>query len=226
MSKTLRDIVSELATDIKSLNLDDRISFRYLANKFNSKLDYFLRLEFKSREFANQQDIWKPIDCVNFKEVNTNGCNFIDRCTTLYRSVCQIPEPYNTNYGLLLKVLTIDGRREYKLISKSSDYQDYINRRWKGNLRPVYLEDHYLYIPDIYTEAVKLLVIATSLHAVDKCRACSSGKSIECINPLDTEVPYPPYLITLAKQEVYKELLSRENVREDEKGDDNTNRKD
>lgn len=218
---TLRQIVSELATDVKATNLDDRVSFRYLASKFNSKLDYFLRLEFKSREFAKSQNIWQPIACVELEEVNSGACGFIDKCTLLKRSVCKIPTAYSTNYGLLLKVLTIDGREAFKLINNSSDYKDYITRRWAGNLKPVFLENKYLYVPDLDIQAVKLLIIAKNLFELDLCK----GALTNCSNPLDAEVPYPDYLITLAKKEVYNEILNRTNVREDEKGDDNTNQK-
>lgn len=220
--RTLRDIVSELATDAKALNLDDRLSYRFLANKFNGKIQYFLRLEARSREFAKIQNLWKPINCVHLQQVNTGSCGFIDKCSILLRSVDQIPEAFNTNYGLLMKVLTIGVKPvEFKIISNSSEYKDYTTRRWSKPLKACYLENKYLYIPDQDIQSVKILLIPINPFEVDKANGLATG----CSNPLDAEVSYPEYLITLAKKEVLNELLPEKRIIEDERGDDDTNQK-
>lgn len=223
MSTTLRDIVSELATDVHAYSLDDRISYRFLAGKFMGKLNYFLRLEAKSREFAKLQNLWQPIDCVELEEVNVGSCGFIDKCTILKRSKCKIPEAFGTNYGLLIKVFTVGViSTEFKIISNAGEYKDYINRRWAVNLHPAYIENKYLYIPDQDIQSVKILLIPINPFDIDKC----NGKLTDCSNPLDATISYPQYLITLAKKEVLNELAGiYKHIIEDEKGDDNTNQK-
>lgn len=218
---TLRSIVSDLATDVKAINLDDRISYRFLLNKFNSKLNYFLRLEAKSREFAKLQSIWKPIDCIKLEQVDISKCSYIDNCKLLKRSVNEIPEAFATNYGLLIKILTIDGLQEFKLISNSSEYKDYINRRWSKKLKPVYIENKYLFVPDLDISSVKILIIPINPFEVDK----ANGNLTACSSPLDATIGYPEYLITLAKTEVLKELLPERNIVQDAKPNDNTNEK-
>jgi hypothetical protein len=219
MGKKLRQIVSTLALDIKAKNLDDRISFRYLADKFKDKIAYFLRLEAKSREFVRDISIWKTIGCVELIEVATNTCGFIDECNTLKRSKIKVPNVYNTNYGLLIKVLTIDGRISFTGIN-SNQYKDFTKLEYGGNGRFFFIEDGYLYFPNTDIESVKVLLIPKEPIEVDVL-----NNPCKCAYPLDGEVNYSDYLIILAQQEVLKELLPATGIVQDEKPNDNTNLK-
>lgn len=220
---TLRKIISEIIDDLKGINLDDRISYRFIANKFFGKIEYFLRLEAKSREFAKSQNLWQSINCIELKDVDLTSCNFIDECSILKRSVDTIPEAFATNYGLLLKILTIDGKQTFKLVANSSELKDYKNRRWgTKDLKVVYLENNYLFVPDLDIDNVKVLLIPKNPYDVDK----ANGLLTDCSSPLDAQISYPPYLVTLAKKEVLQELAGvYKHIVEDEKGDDDTNQK-
>lgn len=218
MAQKLKTILSELATDIKSINADDKTSFRYLHSKFNSKIEYFLRLEARSREILKDKSVWKTIDCQELIDVNANTCGFIDYCKTLKRTKDKIPEAYNTNYGQLVKVLTLDGRSEFTMI-KSNEYSDYTNREFKSNKAVFWLEDKYVYVPDTEIQFIKIMLLPKNSSEVEKLN-CPD----ECNLVLESEVSYPDYLITLAKQEVLKEISNvYKRTIEDEKADNNTN---
>ena len=218
---TFRQIISDIIDDLKAINLDDRLSYRFIKSKFSSEMSYFLRLEAKSREFAKLQNLWKPIHCIELIPVSLGECGFVDECSVLMRSKDKIPEAFSTNYGLLLKILTIDGKSTIPLIANSSEYKDYVNRRWFKNKSVSYIEDGYLYLPDTMLEKVKVLIVPVNPYEVEKANG-STG----CNFALDVEVPYPEYLITLAKRQVLQELSGvTKRVVEDEKGDDNTNKK-
>ena len=176
---TLRNILSTLGADVKALNLDDRISYRYLASKFYNKIDYYLRLEARSREIYSDLSSWKVIQCVTMEEVPLTTCGNIESCSAVYRSKIKIPEVFKSNYGLIIKVFSIDGSREFKLI------------------------------------------IPKNASEVDKI----NGTLDKCSSPLDGEVSFPDYLVTLALKDVFTELAGRGGIVEDEKGDDNTNKK-
>lgn len=221
MSRKLHDILSELATDVRSLSLDDRISFRYLHQKFNSKIEYFLRQEARSREIFKDVSLWKPINYIELIDVNNNVCGFIDNCNSLKRSKFKIPEAFNTNYGLLIKILTLDGLSELKLIN-SADYSSYTKREYNTNKLVYWIHDGYIYIPNTILEAVKGLIMPKDASAIDKL----NGVISKCSSPLDGIVTYPDFLITIAKQEVLKEISDvYKRTVEDERGDDNTNSK-
>lgn len=218
MAEKLRTILSELATDVKATNIDDRISFRYLHSKFTSKLQYFVRLEAKTREIFKNTPLWQPINCLNLIEVPTNTCGYIDKCNSLSRSEIKIPAVYDTNYGPTIKVLTIDGFNEFKLIAPH-EYKDYINRRFAPVNKVYWIENGYLYFPNVTIEAVKPLLIPKNPIEVDKI----NGSADQCTSPLEAYINYPDYLIMLAKKEVFNEIMGRTRVVEDEKGDNNTN---
>lgn len=218
MPQKLRQIVSTLALDVKALNLDDRISFRYLADKFTDKIGYFLRLEARSREFTKDLSIWKSIGYVELIDVGTNTAGYVDECNTLRRSKIKIPEAYNTNYGLLIKVLTIDGSTKFEQIA-SNAYSDHTKKRYGATGNLFWLEEGYIYIPNTDIEGIKVMIIPKNPADVDNINnSCGT-----CTYPLDGEVNYSDYLITLAKTEVIKELYSRISIPQDEKGNDNTN---
>lgn len=220
MTHTLRDIVSEIATDAKALTLDDNISFRYIVSKFLGKLEYFLRIEARSREFSKTQNLWKPIkDTIYLIDVPVGDACFKDSCNTLKRSECKIPKPLGTSYGLLIKVLSIDRKYEYKAID-SQGIRDYSNREFGKKARAYYLEDDYIYVPNTTVERIRVLLIPKDICSVDKL----NGTISPCATPLDCVIDYPDYLITLSKQEVIKEIVGGyKREIQDEKGDDNTN---
>lgn len=219
MAQKIRQIISTLAIDVKSLNIDDRTSFRYLADKFRDKIGYFLRLESRSREFTKDLSIWKPIHCVELEEVATNACGYKDDYNTLLKSKIKIPEAYNTPYGLLIKVLTIDSRYKFTQIA-SNQYKDYTTLRYGGSNLLFWLEDGHIFIPNSSLEAVKVLIIPKEPAEVDNL-----NNPCNCLYPLDGEVNYSDYLITLAKKEVLAELFPGKSITQDEKGNDNTNSK-
>lgn len=217
--QTLREICSDLSNDINAINLDDRKSFRYLANKFRDQISYFLRLEARSREILKEMGLWQPLECIDLEDAPASCCLQYDCATSLKRSVKQIPEAYATNYGLLIKVFLADGR-EVKLIN-SFDYRDYINREYKTTKLVYWIEDKYIFIPDTTVEVVKGSLLPKDPIDVEKFN-CTAD---QCASPLDGKITYSDYLITLAKQEVFKQLAGGKGIPEDEKGDDNTNKK-
>jgi len=221
MSKKVGEIVSELALDIRAMNLDDRVSFRYLYSKFKGKIEYFLKLESKSREILKDVTVWKTITCVELEDVNNTACGYIDNCSTLKRSKVKLPKALSTSYGPIIKVFTIDGKTELGM-TKSYEYTDYANREYASTKLAYWLEDDYLYIPNTTIEAVKVMLIPENEADVD----AANGTSGSCTSSLDATVSYPDYLITLAKQEVLKEISGvYKQIVEDEKGDNNTNNK-
>lgn len=200
MAQTLRQVLSDLSGDIKALNLDDRQSFRFLASKFRDKIQVFIRQDARSRELVSESNIWKSIDCVEFKDVDVIDCCDVNDDTLIKKSKVEIPEAYSTTYGNLIKVFTLDGLIEYKEI-KPFEYKDFINRPYsKGKY--FWLSNKHLFVPDATFKAAKVLVIAKNPLEVD----ILNGKCNKCTSPLDAELNYPSYLITVAKRAVLDEL--------------------
>lgn len=219
MAQTLRQVLSDISTDVKALNIDDRLPFRFLASKFKDKIATILSQDARGREFVLETNIWKSINCVEFKDVNAIQCCGITDVNTIKKSLVKIPEAYSTNYGNLIKVFTLDGSKEYKQI-KSFEYKDYTNREY-GKPLCFWITDSHIYIPDSTLKAVQVSIIAKSPLEVDKLNGCN-----KCTSPLDEELNYPPKLITAAKQAVLQELTGvTKQIVQDEKPNDNQNEK-
>lgn len=218
MGKPLRNILSELSTDVRALNIDDYISFRYLHDKFISKVEYFLRLESKSREIFGDISGWKSV-CIDLIDANYSDCGIsYNTCNTLKRSKDKITDLFDSAYGKTVMIFDINGINKFNGIS-SKDYKDYKTREYKKVNNIVYwFLDDYLYIPDTELESVRAFILqkgTTSANDTHKNK---------CNLILDTEVEYPDYLITLAKKEALNEIAGiYKRMVEDEKGDNNTN---
>lgn len=219
MSQKLRDVLSELATDLRANNYDDAPSFRYLNSKFKSKLKYFLRLESKSREFLRDHTFWKKIDCMDLEEIPSSTCGMIDSCKSLKATIDEIPELIPTFYGKLIKVFSLDDSREFTFI-KSIDYKDYINRPYMKHKDVYWIHNNKIVIPNTTIDHITVYLLPEDESEVDKL----NNDLNPCQFALDSVLTYPDYLITLAKQETLRELLgSYARIAEDERPDDNSN---
>lgn len=220
MSQTLRQVLSDLSSDINALNIDDRKSFRWLASKFKDKVQVFIRQDARSRELVRDSNIWKPINCVKLDEIKAIDCCDIEDAGTFRQSKVKIPEAYSTSYGNLVKVFTLNGSVEFKEI-KSFEYKDFVNREY-GSGKYFWFVGRKIIIPDSTVESVKVLIIAKNPLDVDLLNNdCNKCKSI-----LDAELNYPDYLISAAKQAVLQELSGvTARIVPDEKPNENLNEK-
>lgn len=216
----LKQIISDLATDLKAIHLDDRLSNRFLISKFRDKVQNFLRQDARSRELLKDNTVWKSITCIALEDVDPIGCGCGPKCNILKRTTVKIPEAYNTNYGQLIKVLLVDFTKEFSPIQRNA-YADYANREYSKVIRVYWVENGYIYIPNLDIDNITVLILAKDPLQVDKL----NGLVSECTSPLEADINYPDYLITLAKKEVLTELAGEKPIVSDEKGDDNTNRK-
>lgn len=119
------------------------------------------------------------------------------------KSQKQLPTVYESSYGDLVKVLTIDGGKEYKQI-KPFEYKDIKNREYKdANQRYFWILDHYIYVPDSEVKEIMVIGLFMFHEEVDKL---VSGD--ECIFPLDSFFPAPDYLLSVVKEAVIKDLAT------------------
>lgn len=217
----LRNIVSDIAGDIRAITHDDRYSYRFLANKFLDKIQYFLRQDAKSREVFRDMSMWETINCIKLEDITgCKDCGITIVCNTLKKSKDKMPQSYDTSYGKLIKVITIDGSREFTQISSFS-YKDYTNKQYGAKNQGYYwIENGYLYVPDTEIDTIRVMIVPKNSNDV----AFLNGECIDCVSPLDAKINYPDYLITLAKQETVKEIAGIDKrIVQDEKGDLNTN---
>lgn len=193
---TIKQACSDIINSLNAYNLDDRLSYRYIKNLLLDKASIFVRQDSEFRKLQKIGDLWKPFDCVEFKEGSLSEC-YKSGCGSLKVSVQDIPETYQTNSGYALKVFNIDYSKEF-ILTQPIFYKDIKNRPYPTNNGYFWLQNNKIYIPDSEIEhGIVLGMFKTDSLLTDT----------DCPKPLDSSFSFPDYIITLTKQEVLKELL-------------------
>lgn len=217
MGVKLKNILSEIATSVKAITLDDRISFRFLHSEFNSRLEFYFRLESKTMEIFRLFHEWTPIDIIEFIDVPTNSVGYYDSCNSLKRSKNKIPSYFNSVFGPTFKLFDVTGFTEFRLINRAQ-YQSEINKQYKSKTPIYWIQDGYIYIPNSSIEEASGYI----LEKIDE----NISQNEKCNLILEREVNYPQYLIDIVKKELKQDLGGiYKRIVEDEKPDNNTNNK-
>lgn len=221
--QTLRSAVSDIINDLRAYNLDDKFSFRFLSNKLMGKIDIFVKQDSDLRTLFSINEIWKPIPCIELEDAPNEVCSeFYDGDYILKRSKRKIPRVYTGRSGNFIKILNVTGSNEYKQI-KSFEYKDIKNREYKNKkTKYFWIENDYLYIPDVEIEEVKGIGMFKYSVEVDHFnKSCD-----ECYKPLDSDILVPDYIVDLAKTATLTELaqINKRTV-VDESPDLNSNKK-
>lgn len=201
MKDTYREIISDVTGSLRSLNIDDRISRRLILSILEDKAKNLIKQDADSRRLLKTTDMWLSIDCIDLCPIPPTSCGDIGECKVLMRSKKQLPEVYETNYGDLIKIMTIEYGKEYTQI-RLFDYKDIRNREYKDpGKRYFWILDHYLYIPDSEVRTVFGIGLFRNPYEVDKFKGIEDCKAF-----LDYVFPCPDYLLDVVKSETKKEL--------------------
>ena len=202
--QTLRKVVSDIVSDLKSANLDDRFSFRFLASKVIGRAETILKQDIADRALLTINDLWKPLQHIELQDSSFDIFSIVyDGDEQLKRSKKKIPETYATKYGNLIKIMNINSSMEYKEI-QPSQYKDKVNREFVNKkIKYFWISDGYLYIPDSFVEEVKGFGVFKDSQAVDHFNGIISC----CYKPLDSVVTLPSYIIDIAKKDIVNDLM-------------------
>lgn len=221
---TNRQIISDIVDFLRTNNIDERFSYRYILSELRSSAENFIKQDTDNRRLFKQSDLFKPLQCgIEMEEVPLIECGFdIVDARTMMKSTEKLPTPYYTNYGALIRVSNIDGTKTYTL-TNFEDYNDNMNRKYldKQALYFFVIND-YLYIPNAYIEAVR---VSGFWKTDDYINAGKCKKAANCIKPLDQEFNCPDYLVKIVKDSVKQQLLQTLQRPKDEKPDGSSNSK-
>lgn len=217
-----RKIISDIIGSMKALNIDDRISRRLILSILTDKAQLFIKQDGDARRLFTVTDIWKAILCLDMCAANEGACAEIPQCSSLRVSKEAIPEVFESSYGDIIKVMTIDRNKEYTQ-TRIFDYKDIKNREYQDpDKRYFWILDRHIYIPDSEVEKVFVIGLFKKPYEVDKI----IDPTLECVFPLDYPFPCPDYLLDPVKTETKKELASiYKRLIEDTKPDLNPNQK-
>lgn len=222
MESTSRQLVSDISAELKALNIDERISNRFILSRLTDKTRTIIKQDADARKLFKTTNVWKTIKCVDLCEVDFTECACnIPNCKVVMKSKLKLPKTFDSNYGTLLKVFTINGEKEY-IQTSLSGYIDIQSREYSNkNIKYFWLDDSYIYIPDSQVESVMISGLFENPYEAD---IFAGVEGAECLKPLDYLFPCPGHLLDAVKTATISELAQiYKRIPEDEKPNMNSN---
>ena len=221
---TYREIVSRIENSLNSLTKDTFIPRRYILSVFKSKAEFFMAQKLFDKTLFRETSLFKWVNCVQMVEEDIIKCGKLEfkRCKSLMKSKKKLPKVLWSKYGSsVILVTTIDGEKEYKLISQV-DYMNLLKRpnseKFIGKFAIII--DDYLYLPDSEIKMVNILIYTLDEKADDlsDCKECD-----DCESYWDKEVLISDKIREVVIQETLKEVSMRLQIPKDEnpQGDSN-----
>ena len=215
---TYREIVSRIQNSLNSLTKDTFIPRRFILSIFKSKAEFFMAQKLFDKTLFRETNLFKWVNCVQMVEEDVIKCGKLEfkRCKSLMKSKEKLPKVLWSKYGSsVILVTTIDGEKEYKLISQV-DYMNLLKRpnseKFIGKYALIY-PDNYLYIPDSEVKMVNILMYTLDEKSDDSsdCKDCD-----DCESYWDKEVSISDKIREVVIQETLKEVSMRLQIPKDE----------
>jgi hypothetical protein len=205
---TNRQIISDITTDLRAYNLDDKISKRFILNKLRAYAKTFIKRDAETRRLMSLTDLWVDVSCVEMCEAPLVDCcnEDIPDCTMVMRSKHKIPETYETFYGELLEVHNPTYAKEFRQTTPKA-YKNLVLREFRDKrIKYYWLSNGYLIIPDSMVQTVSLRGVFENPAAARKLNSCLTDDD-KCFSLLDQPFVCPDYLESVIKQETLKDLF-------------------
>lgn len=203
---TFRKIASDITNDLKANNLDDHISYRFIISKLISSAEVFFKQDAESRKLFDINTLWKDLYCIELEDVDIINCHFdIGGCKQIKKSTQKLPQTYQTSYGNVIKIMSLNYSKTYKQI-RPEQYSFYTKRKFQlPQTGYFWIIDDYLYIPNSDVEAVRSIGIFKNTNNVNIFNGVDGA---ECVSFLDAEFNFPDYIITIAKKDILESLAN------------------
>lgn len=219
-----KEIVSEIVNDLRAMQIDDRISERYVLSKLKYFNGLFLKRENDTLRLFYYDNIWTTVECLQMEPIDVVKCLgvVIPKITSVMQSILPIPEIYSYKNGPLVKeVMPIDEGIVYQP-STIVDFNKILKREFIGDIRYYWFRNGHLVIPNGPQAAHFTACFVTQSDALQ----LSTCNTLTCPDPMEDEFPCPPHLVSTVKQETLKDLFNfyKRNIN-DEVPDSDTNNK-
>lgn len=209
MNHTNRQVISDIVSDLRAVNLDDRVSKRYIHNKLRDFAALFIKRDAELRKIFNISDIWTDVPCVEFCEAPMAECCDIDLpdCKFVMKSHKKLPDTFETFYRELIQIFNPIYAKEFKQTTPQQ-YKNIISREYKDpRIKYFWLSNGYIIIPDSLVEVATLRLATFNPDEALRMGSCYDRNN-ECIALLDQRFVCPDYLISVVKQETLKDLFN------------------
>lgn len=221
------EIISEIINDLRALQVDDRISSRYVLSKLRDKAALYIKRENDLFRLFDQQEIWTTIDCIEMVPADIVQCCDIqiEKCKFFMRSKYKIPDIYSYRNGSVIReVMSMDGSKNF-LPTTPIKYKAILDREFLDKrLKYFWFENGYLIIPDSQVQSIRLTGYFQDISKAKEL-GCNP-RPIKCSNPLDEEFQCPSHLRAIVKQDTITDLFNFYGRKvKDENANDDLNKK-
>lgn len=206
---TNRQIISDIMGDLRAVNLDDRVSKRYILNKLRDYAALYIKRDAEARRILGLSDLWIEVPCVQLCEAPIVDCCEVDipGCKTVMRSIKKMPEAYETMYKELIQVFNVQFAKEFRQITPQ-EYKNIIVREFQDKrIKYFWLSNGYLIVPDSMVTSVTVRGVFLNQDEAKKLNSCDPEEN-KCPSALDQPFVCPDYLLAIVKQETLKDLFN------------------
>lgn len=206
---TNRQIISDIVSDLRANDLDDRVSRRWILNKLRDYAALYIKRDAEARRLFGLADLWVDVPCVELCEAPIVDCCEVDipGCKTVMRSIKEIPQTYETLYREMIQVFNVEYAKEFRQITPQ-EYKNIIVREFKDpRIKYFWIQNKHLIVPDSLVKAVTVRGVFINPNDAKKLNSCLTEEE-QCSPMLDQPFICPDYLLAVVKSETLKDLYN------------------
>lgn len=214
---TNRDFVSEIKTDIKAINKDQRVSSSFILQKGKGFVEYLLGQR-DTKDIFRDDTIFNELRCFELDKVKKHKCDIVEfrNCDNIMKSKLKLPKIFNSRIGsVVISITNIDGSIKYTRLRQLSDYKNQQNRQFGDKFKYYYISNDYLYLVNSTERLVNIVALFSDESELDAKSSCAEVDCCKTI--LDYNFICPEKYISQVKEQTKMDLLnSYKRIVEDE----------
>lgn len=214
------EFVSRILNDINALTKDVHVSRRWILSIGRQKARAYIAQRWADGTLFGEESLFTHIGCLEMERVRTVDCcvEEFKVCRILMRSKRRIPGLIYSRLGpAIIRVANVVDDTVFSPIS----LRRYANQRERkyANVEGqyyYYLNDGYIYIPDVAVKLINVDLITLDRRAAMELSSCDPDKTEECVSEWDYDFICPDKLIEFVANETLREVLNKIQIPTDE----------
>jgi len=219
---TNREFVSEIESDLKSLNKDMFIPRRYILKKAMRIAETYMAQRLDSNDLYNDISIITEMPCVEMESFSGISCGIVELrgCSNVMKSKCELPKILGgrLTYGIF-SVFNLDNSYEFKPTTTALFQQKMKNKYVRDKEKFYIIKDKYIYLPNSEVSYIKIEAVVLDKKNIEDCFCDKKDKekNKKCSTLWDNDFVCPKNILSMVKDKAVQEIVStRFQIKEDE----------
>lgn len=205
-----REFVTRVMNDAGALTKDQHLSERWILFIGRQIATTYISQRIGDGKIFRDNNVMTTINCLKMKEIKSVDCCFVEflLCKTLMRSEERIPGIIygRTGPGIYM-VSNVDNSIHFNRINLR-EYNSSKDRRFGSVVKHVYyVDDGYLWIPDVHIEAVNVKVVTLQRREANKLAGCNCPEGEDCISEWDYDFICPDSILDMVVKSTVQEVM-------------------